>query len=151
MIIGAHATTAERGWSVHRNSGLLTIMGTLVFGFSILTTRGEVINTPGWQPMLEWGDGYVILAGWLLLAGVLGLAGLSLEQNDGKIYPRIITLISAFVGASWFATATVGFARAYVDGYENAGIFLGPAFALLHINRIWLLGEKQFLRRGHGS
>lgn len=140
-VLGAHRISVERGYTVHRNSGLLTIAGTLAFASAILTTQGKIVATPGWAPFLDWTNGYLLVGGVLLLSGLLGVAGLAFDDGDRHVLPRVLTLISAFIGAAWFITAAVAFCFAYASGWINSGPFLAIPAAVLHLNRFVLLAE----------
>lgn len=140
-LIGAHSISSARGYSVHRQSGLLTVAGSLLFGAAILLTRGALIATPGWAPLLDWTNGYVIVGGALFLAGILGVAGLAFDDGDEHCFPRLLTLASAFIGVMWWGIATVAFCAAYARGYTNAGMFLAVPGAILNANRLYLLSE----------
>lgn len=140
-ILGAHRVSAGRSYSVHRNSGLLTIFGTFAFAGAIFTTEGAVVATLGWQPFLAWTNGWVWVGAPLMASAILGVAGLAFEDDDKHRFPRICTLLSALIGATWFVVAAVGFTVAWKNGYPNAGLFLAAPGAILHWNRFWLLNE----------
>lgn len=141
MIIGAHQVSPSRSYSVNRFSGLLTVLGTFAFAAAILTTQGKIISTPGWAPVLDWANGYLIVGGILMLSGVLGVAGLAFDDDDAHRLPRILSLTSALIGVLWFGVAAFAFCVAYGDGWVNSGPFLAIPAAILHANRLWLLSE----------
>lgn len=142
-IIGAHKVSSPaRAYTVHRNSGLITIAITWAFATAILATQGEVIATPGWRPLLDWTNGYAIVGGTLMLSAFLGVTGLAFEnEHHTHEWPRLITLASAIIGMLWFVTSAVAFTFAWIAGYPNAGPFLAMPGAVLHGNRLLLLSR----------
>lgn len=140
-LLGAHRITKERSYSVHRNSGVYTILGTFVFAMSILFTEGAIIATPAWQPFLDWTDGWIIVGGTLLISPILGFIGLAADDDDLHLWPRVLSLLSSVVGMAWFVIASISFLAMWYNGWLNAGPLLAFPGFILHANRFWLLSD----------
>ena len=139
-LIGAHYARSERSWSTLRLHGLGAIALTAAFGVAILLAP-EIINTRGWQPLDDKVDGYAIIGGALVGVALLGLIGLAGEDDDQHRWPRIVSVISAFLGVAWFITVAVTFTAAWVSGYPNTGPLFAGFGILAHATRFWLLSE----------
>lgn len=140
-FLGAHRISKDRGYSVHRQSGLLTIAITGALAIAILASRGAIISTPPWKPLVEFTEPDALIGGVLLLSSALGILGLALDDDDYSRTPRIVTLASALIGMAWFGGACFAFTLAYANGYANAGPFFAAYGFTLHANRFWLLSE----------
>lgn len=139
-LLGAHQVTPTRAYSVARVSGVLVTLWALAFGTWIVAGDGQVLATPGWRPMIELFGSYQAIGTILLLAGLLGVAGLAFETNRSR-WPRYITLLSCVVGSLWCGVATWQFIVANLHGYTNAGPWLTVPGLQLYVLRFWLLAE----------